>query len=177
MRTFQARIWKENRGFSLLELLVVLLLMSIFLPFSLVRLEILKEDEENFMLSALSTSFSLLREKAVTEYVTQYVELDVTNNTIKIGYMDVYVGFVPEREIRVQGPYVLKDVVINGEKLVHGRCVVRFYPTGLVDRVIMHFEGERGSFYSVVLDPLTATVQGYDGYREEPGERQRADLT
>jgi hypothetical protein len=67
----------------------------------------------------------------------------------------------------VPEPYVLKDVVLNGEKITVGKATMRFFSTGMIDRVILHFLSTKDQFYTVLLNPLTAKVTGENGYIEE----------
>ncbi len=159
---------KRINGFTLLELILVVLLLSILLSFASVRWGDLlpKNDKETFP-EKFSIEIALLRENAISDYQTKVIEFDLTKNIISIGEMDVLRGFVPSREIQIPKEYLLKDVVVNGEKFTLGKALMRLYSTGLVDKAILHLEGEKEGFYSITINPLTARISGENGYIEE----------
>jgi len=177
MRTYRVRLLKRIDGFTLLELLVILLLISLFLPFIFLNLQGFGSDEKENLLSMLALEFSLLRERAISDHTVLCVEFDITKNMISTGSLDIYMRFLPEKEIEIGGNYILKDVVINGEKFGEGKCLMRFYPTGLVDRAIVHFEKNGERFYSIVCNPLTARLEGFNEYVEEIKEPEGANIT
>jgi prepilin-type N-terminal cleavage/methylation domain-containing protein len=167
MRTFQAGILKKTDGFTLLELIFVAFLLSIALTFVSVRWNVFSKQSKDTLLEKLSIEIALLRENSISEYRQKAIELDVTMNTIRIGEVDLIKGFVSEREILMPAKYLLKDAVINGEKFSIGKTVMRLYPTGIVDKVILHFESEKEGFFSITINPLTARVSEENGYIEE----------
>lgn len=164
-------------GFTLIELLFVLLILSILTPLFFLNLDVIRQDETQMIFRILSVEFSLLRERAVTQYEARYVEFDLASGTLKTGNLDEYKGFQPEREIGLPSGYAIKDVVINGEKYTTGKCFMRFHPTGFVDRTIIHFQKEDEKFYTVIVEPLTCKVRQFDGYVEETYRKERADIT
>jgi len=167
MRTFQAEILKKTDGFTLLELIFVAFLLSIALTFVSVRWNVFSKQSKDTLLEKISIEIALLRENSISEYRQKAIELDLTKNTIRIGEVDLIKGFVPEREIPMPEKYLLKDAVVNGEKFSIGKTVMRLYPTGLVDKVILHFESEKEGFFSITINPLTARVSEENGYVEE----------
>ncbi|MBA4419112.1 MAG: hypothetical protein C0392_14580 [Syntrophus sp. (in: bacteria)] len=177
MPIFQAKTLRRTNGFTLLELILVVLLMSILLTFASVKWDFFaKKDKETF-LERLSIEISMLRESAVSDYEQKAIQFDITKNMLSIGYVDLTKGFVSSRDIDIPEEYLLKDVIINGGKISIGTAVMRFYPTGLVDRLIMHLEGKKEGFYSVIINPLTAKMSEERGYIEEIIIPKRANPT
>lgn len=153
-------------GFTLIELITVILILSLFLTFASVKWDsFLKSGSESF-LEKLSIEISLLRENAVSDYKLKAVEFDLANNTVSVGRIEDST-YNPLRQFQIGEEDLLRDIVINGEKISTGRAVVRFYPSGLVDKAILHLEDENRSFYSITIHPLTAKVEKQDGYIEE----------
>lgn len=177
MQTFQAGILKKTDGFTLLELILVVFLFAIALTFVSVRWDAFSKRSKETLLERISIEIALLRENAISDYRQKAIELDLTTNTIRIGEVDLIKGFIPEREIPIPEKYFLKDVVINGEKFSIGKPVMRLYPTGLVDKVILHFEGDTEGFFSLIVNPLTAKVSEEHGYIEEISVTKRDNLT
>ncbi|MCX5810684.1 MAG: hypothetical protein NTX36_15165 [Proteobacteria bacterium] len=175
MRIYQAGILTKNSGFTLLELILITLLMSILLTFASVRWDVFSKKDKDTFLERFSIEVLLLRENAVSDYEQKAIQFDVTKNMVSIGYVDLIKGFVSSRDMEIPEAYLLKDVIINGEKFSLGKPVMRFYSTGLVDRLIIHLEGRDEGFYSVIINPLTAKMIGEHGYIEEIVIKKRDD--
>ena len=175
MRMYQARILRKNSGFTLLELILVTLLMSILLTFASVRLDVFSKEDKDTFLERFSIEILLLRENAVSDYEQKAIQFDIVKKMVSIGYVYLIKGFVSSRDIEIPEEYLLKDVIINGEKFSLGKPVMRFYSTGLVDRLIIHLEGKDEGFYSVIINPLTAKMIGEHGYIEEIVIKKRDD--
>jgi prepilin-type N-terminal cleavage/methylation domain-containing protein len=161
-----ARISIKIRGFTLLELIIVVLLMSIFLTFASVNWGVFAKRDTETLLERFSAEVALLREDAITSYKQKVIQFDLANNKMSVGIMDAVDGFKASRQLDMPDGYVLKDVVVNGVKTDRGTQVVNFYPTALVDRAIIHFE-TRTQYYSLIIQPLTAKVEAQDAYVEE----------
>jgi prepilin-type N-terminal cleavage/methylation domain-containing protein len=156
-----------HKGFTLVELLVVTLLLAIFLTLASVKWQNLSSKGGESFLESFSIEVTLLREEAISSYQEQAIQFDLSTNSIYIGQPDRLKGFLQTRELKVPEPYILKDIVLNGEKITAGKATMRFLSTGVIDRVILHFTGTKDQFYTVLLNPLTAKVTGENGYIEE----------
>ncbi len=167
MRISPARILIKSRGFTLVELLIVTLLLAIFLTFASVKWQSLSKKGGESFLESFSIQVTLLREEAISNYEERAIQFDLSTNSIYIGSPDRLKGFLQSRELAVPETYVLKDIVLNGEKITVGKATMRFLSTGLIDRVILHFAEGKDQFYTVLLNPLTAKVTGEKGYIEE----------
>jgi prepilin-type N-terminal cleavage/methylation domain-containing protein len=163
---FPAQKSTKSKGFTLLELLVVVLLISIFVTFASVNWGVFaKKDSESF-LERFSMEVGLLREEAISAYQNKVIQFDVTNNTMSTGVIDAVNGFKVSRRLDIPDGYVIRDVVVNGVKTIRGAGTMNFYPSALVDRAIIHFE-TRTQYYSFIIQPLTAKVEARDAYVEE----------
>jgi hypothetical protein len=56
--------------------------------------------------------------------------------------------------------------VTAGEKVKEGQAYTQFFPTGLVDRTIIHLRADDGAQLSVLIHPLSGRVTIEPGYRE-----------
>ena len=160
---------KANRdeGFTLVELLIVTLLLAIFLTLASVNWQVFSRKGGDSFLESFSIEVTLLREEAISNYEERAIQFDISTNSIYIGRPDRLQGFLQTRELKVPEPYVLRDVVLNGEKVSVGKTTMRFLSSGMIDRVILHFVSAKDQFYTVLLNPLTARVTGENGYVEE----------
>jgi prepilin-type N-terminal cleavage/methylation domain-containing protein len=156
----------RTKGFTLLELIIVVLLISIFLTFASVNWGVFAKKEEETFLEKFSVEVGLLREEAISAYQRRAILFDVTNNTMNAGSVNDVDGFKASRKLTIPDGYVLKDIVINGVKTVRGTQMMSFYPSALVDKAIIHFE-TRTQYYSFIVQPLTAKVEARNAYVEE----------
>ena len=164
---FPAPTSAKTEGFTFVELLVVTLVLAIFLTFASVNWGIFSSKDHETFLEMFSMQVALLREEAVSNYEERVIEFDLSANSIRVGPMDRERGLVQSREVKVPESHVLKDVVINGEKHTNGKVHMFFFPGGMIDRVILHFETDQDQFFSVLFNPLTAKVTGENGYTDE----------
>jgi prepilin-type N-terminal cleavage/methylation domain-containing protein len=167
MQIFQAQISERTRGFTLVELLVVTLLLAIFLTLASVNWQVLARKGAEGFLENFSIEVTLLREEAISNYEERVIQFDLSSNSVYIGLPDRDKGFVQVRELKVPEPYTLQDVVVNGEKVMIGKAAMRFLSGGMIDRVILHLASGKDQFYTISLNPLTARVAGENGYVEE----------
>jgi hypothetical protein len=58
-----------------------------------------------------------------------------------------------------------EDIVIPTEKVSEGQTYTQFFPTGLVDRSIVHLRADNGVQLSVLIHPLSGRVTIEPGYR------------
>ncbi|MCB1154324.1 type II secretion system protein [bacterium] len=52
------------------------------------------------------------------------------------------------------------DVLKNEEEI----AFISFFPTGFAERAVIHMEGGRENFFTLVVEPLTGEVEILDGY-------------
>jgi prepilin-type N-terminal cleavage/methylation domain-containing protein len=154
------------KGFTLVEMLIVILLISIFITFASVNWNSTVKKGKEGLLEKFSIDVAVLREDAVSHYENRVVEFDVTKGTARIGRSDPKTGFVETGELDLAEDYRIKDVVINGQPFPQGKGYMTFYASGMVDRTILHLEGA-SDLYSLLINPLTAKVTGENGYIEE----------
>jgi prepilin-type N-terminal cleavage/methylation domain-containing protein len=166
MRTFRAAIFRKTRGFTFVELIIVVLIISILITFASVNWNVAAKKGKEALLEQFSIDVAMIREDAVAHYENRVVEFDLTSGTIRLGTIDLKRGFVGTGELHLKGDYLLKEVLINGERFSQGKCYMTFYAAGMVDRAVLHLESGQ-ELYSLAINPLTATVRGENGYVQE----------
>jgi prepilin-type N-terminal cleavage/methylation domain-containing protein len=154
-------------GFTLVELLIVILLISIFLTFASVNWNVGKKTGKQALLEGFSIETALLREEAVSRYEDRLIEFDITNNEAHTGRLDPKTGFVRDRNLTMPEEFRVKDMVVNGQQFSQGKCYMTFYTSGMVDRAVLHIESSDSGMYSLLVNPLTGKVSGEDGYIQE----------
>ncbi len=167
MRMSRAQLPQRNDGFTLLELVIVTLLLAIFLTFASVNWKVFAPNDNQSFLERLSVEISLLREEAISDYDEKAIEFNLVDNAITVGRIDKTMGFVKTRELALPDETRMKDLLINGESFSTGKPLMVCYPTGIVDRVILHIDLKENDYYSILVSPLTAKTTGEKGYLEE----------
>ena len=166
MRTFPVPTLRRIKGFTLVELFIVILVISIFVTFASVNWNVATKKGKEALLEDFSIKVAVIREDAISHYENRVLEFDVSNDEVRVGRLDVKNGFLETGLLHLPEDYRIKDVVINGDPFSRGKCYMTFYASGMVDRTLVHLEGSSG-FYSLLINPLTAKVTGEDGYINE----------
>jgi len=157
---------RRIKGFTLVELLIVILLISIFVTFASVNWNIAAKKGKEALLEDFSIQIAMIREDAVSHYESRVLEFDVSMSEVRVGKLDAKEGFVETAALHLSEDYRIKDVVVNGQPFSQGKCYTTFHESGMVDRTLVHLEG-RQAYYSLLINPLTAKVTGEDGYIQE----------
>src|SRR5208337_1745269 len=105
LRTFRVPIFQKTRGFTLVELLVVVLVISILITFASVNWNVAAKKGKDALLEQFSIDVAVIREDAIGHYENRVVEFDLTGNTIRVGRIDLKTGFVGTGELRLLGDY------------------------------------------------------------------------
>ncbi len=172
MRTFPVPILRRIKGFTLVELLIVILIISIFITFASVNWNVAVKKGKDALLEDFSIKVAAIREDAISHYEERVLEFDVSSGEVRVGRMDVKNGFQETGLLRLSEDYRIKDVVINGNAFPQGKCYMTFYASGMVDRTLIHLEGS-SEYYSLLVNPLTAKVAGRNGYIQEISVKNR----
>ncbi len=172
MRIFPAPISRRIKGFTLVELLIVILLISILVTFASVNWNVGAKKGKEGLLEEFSINVAAIREDAISHYEKRALQFDLSAGEIHVGSLDAKNQFAETSILRLPAEYTLKDVVVNGVSFPQGKCFMLFYESGMVDRTVVHLEGN-DKFYSLLVNPLTAKVTGKDGYIEEISVKDR----
>jgi prepilin-type N-terminal cleavage/methylation domain-containing protein len=150
-----------NKGFTLLELLIVVLVIVLVLAVtypslsrgsSSVHLRTTGRDVLNI--------FRYAREKAVTEQVGMRVTADREKQRIVVSD-DLGDGgrfYLMPRDVKMEG------LTLGGKEIADASMVIRFLPNGSSDRGEVHLKSEAGSHLRIICDPLAG------GARIETGQ-------
>jgi prepilin-type N-terminal cleavage/methylation domain-containing protein len=166
---------KNSKGFTFVELAVAVVVISILITLVSVNWGAMWRNKTDSFLERFSMEVALVREDAVSSYQQRAMELNLTDNAIRIGAIDLVKGFDSFKEVTMPEGFTLKNAIINGRKYSIGKVLIVFYPSGLIDKAILQFEERKEGFSSVVINPLTAKVELFSGYIEEISLSGRAN--
>lgn len=153
----------DNRGFTLLELIIVLMVIALVLAVSYPSL-----SRGTAALSLRTTGRDILntfrhaREKAVTEQTAMRITVDRENQKLRLTD-DFGEG---TREYLLPDNVRIERVVLGGTEAFDASSSVRFLPNGSSDTVEIILQSRTGAFLRVVSDPIT----GGACIRPGPGE-------
>jgi general secretion pathway protein H len=167
---------KEGRGFTLLEVLVVLVLMGIVAGIAIPRFKNLFEVELKSSMRRLAGTIKFCFNDAIIKQATIRLNFDISSGTYtysmlvtdpdsRIGeFVDMPSPFT-ETEQLPQGVY-FKDILTprSIQKMEDGETYIMFYPTGYAEKAVIHLADAHGRVYTMLVRPLTGGVKIFEGY-------------
>ena len=162
----------STRGFTLLELTVVMLIAGILLAFSIPRLGPLTGRDLNVSCRRLSATVKYLLHRATVRRTIYRLTYDLKDNTYWVTYRNEDLEFVSDssvlsRKVTLPREVSFEDIVIVGKgKFTEGEVQTHFFPKGWVDETLVHLKDKRGHQASVHILPLSARTKIYERYVE-----------
>lgn len=159
------------KGFTLIELIVVMALISILLFFSVPRLDInlFSNDDRNLSTWILMTVKSL-KESTQQKGVRLILFVDMDNDLIWSGEesgSETKENAPKENQYKIPDGMQLLDVEFPGmEKKSSGIVEIYFYPKGYSDKSVIHIQDKDHNRNSYVIEPFLTEVKIYDRYIE-----------
>ena len=155
-------------GFTLIEIAVVILLISIMLLVTVPRLpDSPLTDQTRKTKRWIILKVRDLKERAVREQKTFTLNVGLESNrlwAVDEGMTDEILQAAVDQGLELSGNLKLRDVEYPGDhKIDFGLAEIRFFPKGYSDRAIVHMDdGDRQ--YSFKIEPFLSTVRVYDGH-------------
>ncbi len=167
------------KGFTLIELVVVLFIMVVVLGIATPRLMDLTSVELRTSTQRLSSTIRYVYSKAVFSKTDYYrMKFDLKKNEYWVETC------VPSVETNTCEWHQDKDILGKPEKLPNGirfediivdttmvsknatDVAIQFYPQGYMPYTIIHIEDDKKDVYSLEVNPFTGRVAIYDKYYE-----------
>ncbi len=181
MMRFQTGLIQKSKihGFTLMELLVVLLIVGLFSALLSIRIENLFSGGDLRLASRIIIAeINKRRGKAAYTHKEQVLGLKVGNNMLYSIDSESQRAIVPdliteEEKIALKAIYlpdgvILEDVVIVSKgKVQGGEARIRFFANGTVDRSLIHLRNEADKVYTLQINPLTGDVRVHDKYIDQ----------
>jgi len=163
------RLWQN--GFTLIEIMVVVVLVSLFMAFSVPLFSNIGTSSLGTSARRLSGTIKyLFNESAMTglEYRLIY---DLDRGTYRAQILEEDGSLVDDpdqgREASLKGSVRFKDLQLPGRgKFTMGQITTRLHPSGWVEETIIHLDDGDGKMLTLRVMPLTGTTEVFDGYRE-----------
>lgn len=174
MRTSKAGGCNE-RGFTLIELAMVMLVIGIVMAVAMPRVGgMLERQQMQRTINVLRGTVRYLQARAALTKKVYRLTVDLEHQLWSVCVQD-YAGAEeckpePTRELR---DYVLPltvhilDVMTpQGEKVREGLATTHFYPTGFAEPSIIHLASDTEQRFTVMIEPIAGRIKVYDGYVE-----------
>ncbi|MFC1884868.1 prepilin-type N-terminal cleavage/methylation domain-containing protein [Thermodesulfobacteriota bacterium] len=159
------------QGFTLMELLVVLLIVALFSALVSVRIEgVLSGGDLRLASRMIIGEVARLRGHAAHTRSEKALVFDVDENC----YYQTTSGEneTPLKKISFPKGVQLKDVtLVTRGTFQDGKAKIKFFANGCVERSLIHLINENDSEYTLEIRPITGRVIIHDRYIEQRSER------
>lgn len=165
------RIGASAAGFTLIELVVVITLLSLMLVFAIPQFENVSLFRKDNKISRwIMLKVGGLKDRALKE--RQVYVLHIATDT---GEMWVSGEGMDEEALEkarssahsLPPGYRFSDVALPDQgKIAVGRVDIRFYPKGYSDKAMIHLEDDDGRYFSFLIEPFLSRVKRYEDYVE-----------
>jgi prepilin-type N-terminal cleavage/methylation domain-containing protein len=161
----------DMKGFTLLELLVVMLLITIVFAVTVPRLDSsLMQDPQKKATRWIINSIEDLRAAAVEKQKTRILMIDVDNNRMWPADADMDEearAAAADKAFVLPGGIKIVDVRFpHKARVSSGTVEISFYPGGYSDQAIINMEGDDAQRFACRIEPLLPKVKVVDEWLE-----------
>ena len=178
MRTSSTGWWCRSKGggFTLLELLLVMVILTVFSSILFLRLEsLLSGGDLSLAGRMIVNEINRARGEAAYTHQDRFLRFNLENDVIYLvePRKPLQEGLETQEDplLRARGlpsGVVLEDLVIGSkEKVQYGEVDLRFFANGSMDRALIHIRNEDNDVLTLTLSPLTGQVDVQEGYVDE----------
>ena len=161
----------RNKGFTLIELIVVVSLISLMLFFAVPRFQgAVFQDHTKQVSRWIILKVRALKEKSVREQRRCVLHINLDENTIWTTHAAMS---AEERQAAAaKGYHIPDDVDVldveypNEKKTSTGQADIFFYEKGFSDKAIIHIENSHNGQRSFLIEPFLYRVRMYPEYVE-----------
>ena len=156
-----------GRGFTLLELAVVMFLIGLVMTIAMPYFGSLRTSQMRSEARRLASRANYLYQEAGAQKVILRLNFDFANNGYFVTRLDPFAAkpaFQTENGpagVRVVMPtgIRIRDVTVEGQGTrAQGVASSQFYPGGSVDATLIHLVDERGEVFTLGIDPFSGHV-------------------
>ncbi len=163
-----ANVKKEESGFTLLELVMVMLIIAIAVSVVLPRMPDFAGTEMDRSARRIGMMVRLVRDRAVTLRRYYRLDLDLADSEVRALYFGPEDSYIEDDEVRVltlSGTVRIKDVMTDrGGTTGEGKAVIHFSPKGMIEPAVIHIVDNEGRTRSILPDVLGGEIQIVEDY-------------
>ena len=158
-------------GFTLVELVVVMVLISLFMVFSIPLFSNVGTSSLGTSARRLSGTIKYLFNESALSGLEYRLIYDLDRRSYSAQVLEANGELVAAtdqgREASLKGDVLFKDLQLPGRgKFTAGQVTTRIHPSGWVEETIIHLDDGAGEMLTLRVIPLTGTTEIFDGYRE-----------
>jgi prepilin-type N-terminal cleavage/methylation domain-containing protein len=167
------KTYYQNRGFSLVELIVVIVLLGLMFGIAVpnFREAMLTDSLDNASLNIIGLVQDL-RERAVSDQIPYILNFDIPEKKMWAFPSN---ATDEERETAQESAAVLPDDVIiqdvwtwaSGKQ--YNDAAIRFNRKGYIEQSVIHLQSEDGRELSLELAPFLGSIKIHEGYLDHAG--------
>lgn len=155
---------KSVSGFTLIELMVVMLLISIILAVAIPRFEGGPFQDPTKKLSRwMINTVRHLRSAAIQKQTVQTLVIDLNNQRIWIshaGMSEEALSAAEDKAMTIDKSIQIRSVQYpDREQLTYGAVEIRFYPQGFSDRALIQLETDDAQRLTFLIEPLLPKIK------------------
>jgi len=158
-----------SRGYTLIELIVVIALIGVLLSFAIPRFQgSVLTDSTRKLTRRIVMQVQLLRQNAIKSRNMQI--LHISPDSRKMWVTNSAMSEEDAEAASEGGDEFPEDVDVtdveypDGERISYGEARIRFSPKGYSDKVIIHLENSDGDRKSLLIEPFLPNIGIYDEY-------------
>ena len=161
--------FRLNQGFTLIELIVVITLISLMLFLAIPRFQVdVLSDNTNKVSRWIMVKVHSLKEKAVSEQKLYVLHISLDSNRL---WVTSEIMSQEELQAAEANGYELSDDIKlldveypDEEKISVGRADIYFYKKGYSDKAIIHISNDDNERRSFLIEPFLSRVRLYNKY-------------
>lgn len=158
-------------GFTLIELVVVITLISLLLVFAIPQFENVSLFQGTNKISRwMLLKVGSLKERALKERQVFILHIATDSGEMWVsgeGMDEEAMEKARESAQTLPPGYRIRDVAIPEKgKIAVGQVDIRFYPKGYSDKAMIHMEDDDGNYLSFLIEPFLTQVKRYEDYVE-----------
>jgi len=172
-------IWTQD-GFSLVELSIVILLLSFLLLLSIPRFgAVLVGQRLNSTGHLITGMVRYLYDQSTAKKRLYRLNYQLKDGELRVTFPNDEGEFIEDqassftRRRKLPTGIQFEDIETPQGKVTEGEAYTQFFPSGFVDRSIVHLRADDGAQLSVLIHPLNGRVTIEQGYRDLAPGRKR----
>jgi prepilin-type N-terminal cleavage/methylation domain-containing protein len=170
MRDREHNLRRSKLGFTLIELMIVLVIIGITLGYIGPRIfNGLSSSNMDRAVRDITTMIQVARSSAVTQHKTFFIRIDIDNDKVALYPMPETSGQEPQmlKEKKMPDGVALKSIKSSYQpQKDQGQMDLRITTEGVVEQGVIYLEGALGKTYTLVVRPFSGTLKFYDHYVE-----------
>jgi general secretion pathway protein H len=167
------RAVRSDRGFTLIELSIVVFIIAIVAGIAIPRLRDVSGVELTSTTRRLSNTVRYVYEEAALRGLPYALVFDLDAQTYWVSMLDPETGeYVADdsllsRKVALPDGVRVVDVILPvAGKVAGGLAPTHFYPEGFADESVIHLADQRDHAYTLRIDPVRGRGEVYEGYKE-----------